>query len=430
MDYNSRPRSTDGRRNLRNLRKFAQFWERMLPLDRAHNDQFIGPRNILRRQAATKSLPQVLMTQCPLNTRCVGRNFCDQNGMITTVRNNNLNFEDDNRGFIACVDSVRNVLGVCCTDLQVILNGGRPVRQDDVFQVTPAFDMVNLAGTSSSQVGSDNGQTFPTAVNQNQGSQNEDPVANAINQENILPKVDDGSGPLVVININAENADIDGDINKNPNVQTNVNDNNINNVPNTVNNNPFIPDVTPVITNTDTEFTLSPEDVMTILNMMNDNRNNINTNTNNDPVFRTCPAATVCVDRNRCDFNGVISDNVVSLTPRLVQMQVALNRCAAPRRQTTDRVCCRDPNYTNGGEENDEDDDFGNYDFMDFDEVFMYPYNPPKDERLYDHMTTKKPKRRRTTTRPVTGLRPPMPLGPKRRRRQKPRKTLDFFTNG
>ena len=50
--------------------------------------------------------------------------------------------------------------------------------------------------------------------------------------------------------------------------------------------------------------------------------------------------------------------------------------------------------------------------------------------RLYDHMTTKKPKRRRTTTRPVTGLRPPMPLGPKRRRRQKPRKTLDFFTNG
>ena len=116
--------------------------------------------------------------------------------------------------------------------------------------------MVNLAGTSPSQVGSDNGQTFPTAVNQNQGSQNEDPVANAINQENILPKVDDGSGPLVVININAENADIDGDINKNPNVQTNVNDNNINNVPNTVINNPFIPDVTPVITNTDTEFTL------------------------------------------------------------------------------------------------------------------------------------------------------------------------------
>ena len=27
----------------------------------------------------------------------------------------------------------------------------------------------------------------------------------------------------------------------------------------------------------------------------------------------------------RCNFNGVLSDNVVSLSPRLVQMRVALN---------------------------------------------------------------------------------------------------------
>ena len=55
--------------------------------------------------------------------------------MITNVKNNNLNFEDDKRGFLACVDNIQNVLGVCCTDLWVILEGGRPVRQDDVFQV-------------------------------------------------------------------------------------------------------------------------------------------------------------------------------------------------------------------------------------------------------------------------------------------------------
>ena len=55
--------------------------------------------------------------------------------MITNVKNNNLNFEDDNRGFLACVENIQNVLGVCCTDLGVILEGRRPVRQDDVFQV-------------------------------------------------------------------------------------------------------------------------------------------------------------------------------------------------------------------------------------------------------------------------------------------------------
>ena len=65
--------------------------------------------------------------------------------------------------------------------------------------------------------GNPSGETMITA------SQAVNPIVNAINQENILPKVDDGKGPLVVININAENADIDGDINKNPNVETNVN---------------------------------------------------------------------------------------------------------------------------------------------------------------------------------------------------------------
>ena len=56
--------------------------------------------------------------------------------MITNVKNNNLNFEDDKRGFLACVDNIQNVLGVCCTDIGVLLEGGRPVRQDDVFQVS------------------------------------------------------------------------------------------------------------------------------------------------------------------------------------------------------------------------------------------------------------------------------------------------------
>ena len=46
------------------------------------------------------------MTECPLKTRCVSRNFCDANGMVTLVRNNDLNFEDDDRGFIVRMKSV------------------------------------------------------------------------------------------------------------------------------------------------------------------------------------------------------------------------------------------------------------------------------------------------------------------------------------
>lgn len=85
------------------------------------------------------------MTECPLNTRCVSRNFCDNTGMVTLTRQNDLNFEQDKRGFIACVDSSRNVLGVCCVELQTILQGdGGPIRQDDVFTVRIKFRLISV----------------------------------------------------------------------------------------------------------------------------------------------------------------------------------------------------------------------------------------------------------------------------------------------
>merc|ERR1712048_770722 len=73
--------------------------------------------------------------------------------------------------------------------------------------------------------------------------------------------------------------------------------------------------------------------------------------------------------------------------------RVALNDCVPPstegvmrtdlrlRRQIEQgrMVCCRDPNYTNGGEESTDDDsevedgmDYGDY--MNFDKVYMYPF--------------------------------------------------------
>ena len=64
---------------------------------------------------------------------------------------------------------------------------------------------------------------------------------------------------------------------------------------------------------------------MTILSIMNSGNTGSPATTSTDPVFTTCPAATICVERSRCDFNGVVSEQTVSLTPRLVNMQVALN---------------------------------------------------------------------------------------------------------
>ena len=98
-----------------------------------------------RQTQRQRTAAQVLMTECPLNTRCVSRNFCDNTGMVTLTRQNDLNFEQDKRGFIACVDSSRNVLGVCCVELQTILQGdGGPIRQDDVFTVRIKFRLISV----------------------------------------------------------------------------------------------------------------------------------------------------------------------------------------------------------------------------------------------------------------------------------------------
>ena len=156
-------------------------------------------------------------------------------------------------------------------DLAVMLAGaGRPVRQDDVFNVETSVDLDQEA---TSSVGST-------------------------------------PGPFVIINIAADNADIDGQVTSDPRVQTNVNTRRPNTRPTPppgfLDDNPFISN--PNQNNNDNNVNLSPSDVMAILNIMNDNRQAANNNNNrvvnnfaptNTPVFTTCPAATLCVDRSR-----------------------------------------------------------------------------------------------------------------------------------
>jgi len=370
-----------------------------------------------------ESQAQILMTECPLNTRCISRNFCDNNGMVTKTRHNDLLFENDRRGFIACVDSKKNVLGVCCVDLSVMLAGaGRPIRQDEVFTVESSIDEMK---TTSRQTAA----TTP--------------------------------GPFVIINISADNADINGQVTDDPRVQTNTNINNINTrrpatrprpsvPPDFLANNPFIGNG-----NDDDNISLSPTDVMAILDIMNDNRitNNNNNNNNNfgtasTPVFTTCPAATLCVDRSRCDFNGVITTNSISLNPRLASMQVALNRCTTGStgllrrrqgRQNSDMVCCRDPNKVKNDNDDDYDefsDDFGDpdieyssYEIEDMDKIYMYNMKTPYQNESKDNKSEKlRRRKKKKKSQPLTSLQPPSKSSSRRKKGN--RESLDFFTNG
>jgi len=111
------------------------FWGDMMFLSNVDNDRLVSMDGN-RRNTHQQPAPQVLMTECPVNSRCVGRNFCDQNGLITTFRNNKLKFSEDTRGFIACVDAGKNRLGVCCIDRFRVINGRRIVRQDDLLKVS------------------------------------------------------------------------------------------------------------------------------------------------------------------------------------------------------------------------------------------------------------------------------------------------------
>ena len=121
-------------------------------------------------------------------------------------------------------------------------------------------------------------------------------------QEDASPE--DDSPPFVIINISADNAELDGDIRQNNKVQTNVSplQPTRDPLPDFLADNPFI---SGSIGDTgggasDPTLSLSPEDVMTILSIMNTgNTASPATTTSTDPVFTTCPAATICVERSR-----------------------------------------------------------------------------------------------------------------------------------
>ena len=122
-------------------------------------------------------------------------------------------------------------------------------------------------------------------------------------QEN--PSPEDDSPPFVIINISAENAELDGDIRQNNKVQTNVSplQPSRDPLPDFLADNPFISGSIGDSGGggaSDPTLSLSPEDVMTILSIMNTgNTASPATTSTTDPVFTTCPAATICVERSR-----------------------------------------------------------------------------------------------------------------------------------
>ena len=63
-------------------------------------------------------------------------------------------------------------------------------------------------------------------------------------------------------------------------------------------------------------------------NFNNNNRNNFNNNNNAEqkPYVR-CPSAMLCIKRENCDFNGVITEQTLNLTPGRVTESAFLFVC-------------------------------------------------------------------------------------------------------
>ena len=110
-----------------------------------------------------------------------------------------------------------------------------------------------------------------------------------------------------------------------------------------------------------------------------------------------------------------------------------------PRRQSEDKVCCRDPNKIRK-DYDDEDDYFSDYDFdddmfnidyEDADKVYVYNMKTPsykdlqKNKDVTEKLRTKS--KRRKKKRPSQRLQAPKTGKDKSRSN---RESLDFFTNG
>jgi len=52
-----------------------------------------------------------------------------------------------------------------------------------------------------------------------------------------------------------------------------------------------------------------------------------------------------CVPRQNCDFDGVMTNEVLNLTPQLEMLRVPLIPCVNRNQNNAIDVCCRDPNY-------------------------------------------------------------------------------------
>merc|ERR1711953_623965 len=61
--------------------------------------------------------------------------------------------------------------------------------------------------------------------------------------------------------------------------------------------------------------------------------------------FVTCPSAMKCVPKVNCDFNGVMVNSNVVLSPIQEQQRVPPIPCINTSRGNAVDVCCRDPNY-------------------------------------------------------------------------------------
>merc|ERR1711973_655930 len=61
--------------------------------------------------------------------------------------------------------------------------------------------------------------------------------------------------------------------------------------------------------------------------------------------YTKCPSVMKCVPKENCDFDGVMTNDIIQSTPELDMLRVPLIPCINRQRGNNIDVCCRDPNY-------------------------------------------------------------------------------------
>jgi len=370
--------------------------------------------DIVFRNKGDVHMPQILMPDCPQPMRCVMRNFCSSSMALTNQAQNSLSFKTDDRGFLSCVMKHVPMLGVCCKvsenhesnknntiskDLILVDSGllkemagikhkinRQRVRQRPTPLPAPRFKKPTASAARIEMARKIHMKrfkaraehlSFSSLIQESQNNQNSEnsnnnqarprfPITTRRPNIPVFAKGRRKAKQSSFLQNNKEKSS-KGRRNRPTLSRNNKNSALINRF------NQRYPKI-------ENLFLRNLQDLIK-LQEQTEQKSKLSGLLGSPAVFVSCPAAMKCVQRERCDMKGWMTEQPRSNINRFSTEAVPLIVCDDPNSSLQDTVCCRDTHYKEN-EEVDEDDyddeyyDLGSDDYEDyvedyFDEDFM-----------------------------------------------------------